>query len=145
MQNEEVDATILACAGLIRAGLFDPIYCYTLEVEEMLPAAGQGIIAIQARDDDQDMQVICNKINHINTWNLIQAERSFLEFLNADCKTPIAANAVQYGVKDGFKQIKARYMLADIEGKNIKYYSSTCDIDNIKNTGVEAAKHLLLQ
>ena len=137
LQNEEVDATILACAGLIRAGLFDPIYCYTLEVEEMLPAAGQGIIAIQARDDDQDIQDICNKINHLATWHLAQAERGFLSYLDASCRTPLSAHAVFTGDK-----IKASYMLSDIEGKKIQYHQEWGTVESAPEIGIRAAKLL---
>ena len=137
LQNEEVDATILACAGLIRAGLFDPIYCYTLEVEEMLPAAGQGIIAIQARDDDQNMQDVCNKINHLATWHLAQAERGFLSYLDASCRTPLSAHAVFTGDK-----IKANYMLSDIEGKKIQYHQEWGTVESAPEIGIRAAKLL---
>ena len=137
LQNEEVDATILACAGLIRAGLFDPIYCYTLEVEEMLPAAGQGIIAIQARDDDQDIQNICNKINHLATWHLAQAERGFLSYLDASCRTPLSAHAIFAGDK-----IKASYMLSDIEGKKIQYHQEWGTAESAPEIGIRAAKLL---
>ncbi len=137
LQNEEVDATILACAGLIRAGLFNSSYCYPLEVAEMLPAAGQGIIGIQARDDDQNMQDICNKINHLETWHLAQAERGFLSYLDASCRTPLSAHAIFTGDK-----IKASYMLSDIEGKKIQYHQELGEIETAADMGVKAAIEL---
>jgi len=137
LQNEEVDATILACAGLFRAGLFNSSYCYPLEVEEMLPAAGQGIIGIQVRDNDRNMQDICNKINHLETWHLAQAERGFLSYLDAGCRTPLSAHAIFTGDK-----IKASYMLSDIEGKKIQYHQELGGIETALDMGVKAAIEL---
>lgn len=138
LQDGEVDATILACAGLHRAGLFNPEYCYPLEPDEMLPAAGQGTIAIQIRANDERMQKICNSINHKPTWHLVKAERSFMTYLDASCRTPMSAYAYYEGDK-----IRANYMLSDIEGKNIRFTSKLCKIEEASQVGINAAKELL--
>ncbi|MEM6339106.1 MAG: hydroxymethylbilane synthase [Pseudomonadota bacterium] len=137
LKDEEVDATILACAGLVRAGLFDSEFCYPLESEEMLPAAGQGIIALQIRSDDKKIQEICKVINHKPTWYLSQAERSYMTYLDASCRTPMSAYAYYVG-----DEIKANYMLSDIDGKNIRFVSKICNIDNVNQVGIDAAKEL---
>lgn len=137
LKNGEVDATILACAGLHRAGLFDPEFCYPLEPDEMLPAAGQGAIAIQIRAGDKKMQKICNSINHKPTWYLIKAERSFMTYLDASCRTPMSAYAYYEGDK-----IRANYMLSDIDGNNIKFVSKLCKIEEVDQVGIDAAKEL---
>ena len=137
LKNGEVDATILACAGLHRAGLFDSEFCYPLEPDEMLPAAGQGTIAIQIRANDERMQKICDSINHKQTWYLAQAERSFMTYLDASCRTPMSAYAYYEGDK-----IRANYMLSDIEGQNIRFVSKLCKVEEASQIGIHAAKEL---
>ncbi len=137
LKNKEVDATILACAGLMRADLFDLDFCYPLESEEMLPAAGQGIIALQIRSDDRNIQEICEVINHKPTWYLAQAERSYMTYLDASCRTPMSAYAYYIG-----DEIKANYMLSDIDGKNIRFTSKICTVDDVNQVGIDAAKEL---
>ena len=137
LKDEEVDATILACAGLVRGNLFDLDFCYPLEPEEMPPAAGQGIIALQIRSDNREIQEICEVINHKPTWHLAQAERSYMSYLDASCITPMSAYA--YYTEDG---IKANYMLSDIDGKNIRFVSKICTVEDIKQIGIDAAREL---
>ena len=107
--EEGFDAIILACAGLKRADLFDENFCFPLSVDEMLPAAGQGIIAIEKRVGDDRMAVICAKINHEPTWYLAEAERAFLAYFDASCRTPISSYAVYFDEQT----IQARYMYGD--------------------------------
>lgn len=137
LRDKEVDATILACAGLYRTGLFNSEFCYPLEIDQMLPAAGQGTIAIEIRSNDIEMQQICSIINHKPTWYLAQAERSFIASLDASCRTPISAYAYYKNNK-----INATYMLSDIEGKNIRFINKTCSIEDANNIGCIAAKEL---
>ena len=137
LENAEVDATILACAGLIRAGELNHEYCYPLEIEQMLPAAGQGVIAIEARSDNQKMLEIAKKINHQPTWYLAEAERGFLSYLDASCRTPLSAHAVY---EEGM--IRADYMMSDIDGKNIRYHRERGSIAEASQIGVKAAKKL---
>jgi hydroxymethylbilane synthase len=137
LKDAEVDATILACAGLNRANLFDPAFCYPIKAEEMLPAAGQGIIAIQVRADNMQMKEICNKINHKPTWYIAQAERSYMTYLDASCRTPMSAYAYYQG-----EDIKAEYMLSDIEGNNIRFINKLCKPNQVNEVGIEAAKEL---
>ena len=137
LKDEEVDATILACAGLHRGGLFDLDFCYPIDFNEMLPAAGQGIISLETRAGDIKTQEICQLINHEPTWHLAQAERSFMTHLDASCRTPMSAYACYEG-----ERVKAQYMLSDIDGQNIQYVTKLCDIKDVSQIGVEAAKEL---
>jgi hydroxymethylbilane synthase len=137
LENGEVDATILACAGLIRAGEFNPEYCHPLEIDEMLPAAGQGIIAVEVRSNDKEMLDICAKINHLSTWYLAEAERGLLSYLDASCRTPLSAHAVYDG-----EMIQANYMMADIDGKNIRYHQERGTVQEAAQMGIRAAKKL---
>lgn len=131
----EVDATILAYSGLKRLGLFNDEYCHLINIDQMLPCVGQGVIAIEIRKDDKNIQEICNKINHFETWRLMQTGRAFLEYLDADCRTPLAAYSEYSG-----GQIHTRFMLSDLSGENIIFHSETCSFENCKDAGVRAAR-----
>ena len=103
----------------------------------MLPAACQGIIGIEIRSDNEAMRTLCAQINHEPTWHLAKAERAFLSYLDASCRTPMSAYAIyQQG------QILANYMLANFEGSKIEYCRKISAISNAEEAGVEAAKEL---
>ena len=98
----EIDATVLARAGLTRLGYdlsgprlkFEehelPIHIVPPEV--MIPAAGQGAIAIEMRADDVETTATLTQINDKPTWLRIRAERAFLHALEAGCQTPVGVH-----------------------------------------------------
>lgn len=89
----EVDATLLALAGLRRLGLVAAATCI-LGIDEFLPAVGQGAIAIETRADDERIRTLLAGINHPPTATALAAERAFLAALDGSCRTPIAGHAV---------------------------------------------------
>ena len=95
------DATILALAGLKRLGL-EGAATAILETDEFLPAAGQGAIAIEARDDDSS-RALATTIDDGATTTALIAERAFLAALDGTCKTPIAAHAQVTGDQVSFR------------------------------------------
>jgi hydroxymethylbilane synthase len=86
------DATILALAGLRRLGL-ETAATAILDVDEFLPAVGQGVIAIETRADDDRMRALVARIDDADTASALAAERAFLAVLDGSCKTPIAGHA----------------------------------------------------
>ena len=110
--------------------------CIPLTINEMIPPAGQGTIAIQKRVSDQKMSEICNKINHISTWYLSQAEREFLAYFDASCRTPISAYADYIDTVT----IRARYMYGDFEGSSLKFCTETGPKTDGKRIATRAAK-----
>lgn len=88
----EVDATLLALAGLKRLGLEAKARA-VFEVAEFLPAAGQGAIAVTGRTDDAPVKRLLAPIFDSETGVALAAERAFLHVLDGSCKTPIGANA----------------------------------------------------
>jgi hydroxymethylbilane synthase len=87
-----VDAAILACAGLDRLGFADRI-TERLPIERMLPAVGQGALAIEARDDDEKVRRLTHVLQDAETAMAIAAERAYLARLGASCRTPVAGYA----------------------------------------------------
>jgi hydroxymethylbilane synthase len=93
LDGGEADAIILALAGLKRLGLEDRA-TRIMSADEFLPAAGQGAIAIETREDDTATRALLAKIDHADTSTAVAAERAFLAVLDGSCKTPIGAHAI---------------------------------------------------
>jgi hydroxymethylbilane synthase len=91
-----VDAAILACAGLDRLGFADRI-SERLPIERMLPAVGQGALAIETRADDPRTLAACRSLEDRETTIAVTAERAFLARLGATCRTPVAGYAQVQG------------------------------------------------
>ncbi|XVN43135.1 MAG: hydroxymethylbilane synthase [Candidatus Rickettsia vulgarisii] len=134
----EVEAMILAYSGLKRLGLFNEEYCHLINIDQMLPCVGQGVIVIEIRKDDKNIQEICNKVNHLDTWKLIQTGRAFLEYLDADCRTSVAAYSEYSG-----EQIHTRFMLSEPSGSKIIFHSEASSFKDCQDIGVRAAKLML--
>jgi len=101
------DATILALAGLKRLGLAGHASTI-MSVEEFLPAAGQGAIAIEVREDNEKIRALLNAIDHADTSTALAAERAFLGVLDGSCRTPIAGHATIAGGKLKFRGLIAK-------------------------------------
>ncbi len=111
-ENAELDATILALAGISRLNFTvtdagelkgdavpDGLFATVLPVEEMLPCVGQGAIGIEIRDQDERIATICERLNHYNTLQCVLAERAFLAAMGGGCQSPVAAYAEAVGDK----------------------------------------------
>jgi len=88
----EVDALVLACAGLDRLGLSHRI-AMRFEADLLPPAPGQGAIAIQVRADDARMGALATEVDHLPTRIAVSAERAFLRATGGGCRAPIGAYA----------------------------------------------------
>lgn len=93
LRDGAYDAIILACAGLNRLGLQNRI-CSPLEFGEMLPAPGQGALAIEVRADDNRSIAVTSALNHTQTAAAVSAERLFLQHMGGGCNVPVAAFAL---------------------------------------------------
>ncbi len=105
----EFDATLLALAGLKRLGLSEHATAI-LDIEEFLPAVGQGAIAITARTDDEPTRRILEPLLDAATTAAVSAERSFLAVLEGSCRTPIAGHAIS---RDGRLQFRGMVLRPD--------------------------------
>ena len=92
LDEGQYDAVILASAGLVRLGLQDRINV-RIAINEMLPAVGQGAIAIEVRSDNELAVATTAKLDHRETRLACLAERAFLRGLGGGCQLPIAAHA----------------------------------------------------
>jgi len=93
----EFDAMVLAMAGISRAELFDPSLMHPLSPEEMLPAPGQGALALQCRRSDQTTRGILGDLDDPASRVAVEAERAVVAALHGDCHSPIAAWATIEG------------------------------------------------
>src|SRR5205823_13262418 len=91
-----VDATMLALAGLNRLGLSRAATA-VLSTDDFLPAVGQGIVALEARQDDRVTRARLQAINVPDIAIALVAERAFLAVLDGSCRTPIAGHATIAG------------------------------------------------
>ncbi|MDX2083610.1 MAG: hydroxymethylbilane synthase [Rickettsiales bacterium] len=148
IENDEVDATILAVCGLERIG-YEKIAVAKISCplgyknknfiakDVMLPAGGQGALAIQNRKNDQAINQILAKINHQETQICVKAERAFLRGLNASCSTPAAVHAI---IKD--KVLYLETMILANDGSEIftTNLQGKADLESAKKLGELAAE-----
>jgi hydroxymethylbilane synthase len=92
LNDGEVDATLLALAGLKRLGLAD-VATALLSLDQFPPAVGQGAITIEAREDDARIRDLLGAVAHADTTTAVECERAFLAALDGSCRTPIAGLA----------------------------------------------------
>ena len=96
LDEGQYDAVILASAGLVRLGLHERISA-RIAISEMLPAVGQGAIAIETNSDNEFAVQMTSRLDHRETRLACLAERAFLRGLGGGCQFPIAAHAVLEG------------------------------------------------
>ncbi|MEQ6375757.1 hydroxymethylbilane synthase [Bacillaceae bacterium S4-13-58] len=93
LKTEDYDAIVLAAAGLKRMGWSDDVVTEYLEPEVCVPAVGQGALAIECREDDEELRELLQAFTNRHTETTVQAERTFLHLLNGGCQVPIAGYA----------------------------------------------------
>ena len=137
LDQGEVDATVLAVAGLKRLDLEDRI-TEVLPMEWMLPAIGQGAIGIETRIGDQETQSRILHLNHQATCDCLLAERTLLIQMEGNCQIPLAGYCVLNG-----DELFLRGAIGDPEGKSLLRYESHAPRQNAFKLGQEVAGRLL--
>ena len=132
----EVDAIVLALAGLKRLGLADAATA-VISVDDFLPAVGQGIIAIEARGDDERALALLAAVNHADTAAALTAERAFLAVLEGSCRTPIAGHAT---VAAG--RLRFHGLIAKPDGSDVLETQRQGAAADAVRLGAEAAREL---
>lgn len=117
---KKVEELNLACVVLAAAGLdrlaADGVITHRFDVDEMLPAAGQGVLAIQARDDDASTRARLAFLDDPTVRTTTLAERAFLKGLGGGCQVPIAAHAVVVDTATG-PRLRLRGLVARPDGR----------------------------
>lgn len=130
----EVDAVVLAHAGLARIGRLDDV-TDVLDVDDVLPAPGQGALAVEARDSDSVIDLLTT-VDDAATRIAVHAERTVLAELEAGCAAPVGAHAV---VRDGTLRLRA--VVAAIDGSEQIIDEAEMSLPRVE-AGVEPEKSL---
>ena len=125
------DAIILSYAGIKYLNYENEI-SEIFSAEEIIPSVGQGIIALQCRDEDKDTASILKKINHLETYKRAHAERNILKILEGDCETAIGAHSKING-----DQITLEAELFSLDGSLRFYEKKIGNVDEYKQLGTE--------
>ena len=133
------DTIILSYVGL-KYLKFDNEISETFSVNQIIPSAGQGIIALQSREEDDEIFSILKKINHDETYKRAHAERNVLKILEGDCETAVGVHSQIDGDK-----ISIEAELFSLDGLQRYYEKKTDNIDNFKQLGIEVGKNLKIK
>ena len=130
------DAIILAYAGIKSLSIKDKI-AEVFSTQEVIPSAGQGIISLQCRNNDDEVISVLNKINDQETSQRAHAERNVLKVLDGDCETAVGAHAIIEG-----DEITLEAELFSLEGSKRFYEKKSSKIENAKILGKEVGQIL---
>ena len=130
------DAIILSYAGIKSLTIEDKI-TEVFSAEEIIPSAGQGIIALQCRNDDNEIILILDKINDKETFQRAHAERNVLKVLEGDCETAVGAHAIIEANK-----IILEAELFSLDGNQRFYERKSSKIENAKELGKDVGQML---
>ena len=133
----EMDAIVLAAAGVKRLGLSHRISEY-LEDDVMLPAAGQGALCIEIRENDSATAQVVAILDHWETRRTVLGERAFLHRMGGSCQVPIAAHGKMVG-----QQYHLAGLVAEIDGSHTIKEKSEGSADDTERIGIELADRLL--
>lgn len=136
MGEQGLDAIVLACAGLSRLGL-EAAITQVLPPDIMLPAVGQGAIAVEIRENDNHTRELLQAIKSEETEAEVIAERAFLRELEGGCQVPIAC----LGRVNG-SQLLLQGLVASLDGKQVIRGQKTVGRAGAKIAGIELAAQL---
>ncbi len=122
LEEEQLDGIILAYAGVKRLGFEDHI-SQIIPMDLILPAVGQGAIAVEIRQNDEPTSKLVRQINDDNTWLEITAERAFLYELEGGCQVPVACLA---RVAD--QQLIMEGQVSSLDGSLVYKNSAKCEL-----------------
>jgi len=137
LETTDLDAIVLAAAGLMRLGLGHRITAYLTD-EQMLPAVGQGALCIETRDADPEVQSIIESLDDPGTRTAVMAERAFLKRLEGGCQVPIAGHAKAVGAT-----VSLCGLVADLDGRTIIKNTMTGQVERADRLGRSLGEDLL--
>jgi hydroxymethylbilane synthase len=133
------DAIILSYAGIKSLTIEDKI-TEVFSTEEIIPSAGQGIIALQCCNDNDEIISILDKVNDNETFKRAHAERNVLKVLEGDCETAVGAHAIIEGEK-----ITLEAELFSLNGEQRFYEKKSSKIENAKELGIDVGQILKIK
>jgi len=136
LKEGQYDAIILSLAG-INYLQFENEITETFTTEEIIPSAGQGIIALQCRENDEEIISILKKINHNETYKRAHAERNVLKVLEGDCETAIGVHSIIDG-----DNIVLEAELFSLDGSKRFYEKKIVKIEKFREIGIEIGQIL---
>jgi hydroxymethylbilane synthase len=136
-RDGEVDALVLAAAGLARLGIAEPA-ARPVSPDDLLPAIGQGALALECRADAADTRARLRAIADADAEVAVAAERAFLHAIGGDCNTPLAAHAVVDGGR-----VRLRAMVIDPDGTERFDEAGDAPRDDAARLGAALAERLL--
>ena len=139
LKSKQYDGIVLAYSGLMMLGLENHVV-EVFPTEKILPAVGQGIIALQCRENDQNTISLIDKVNHKETFICALAERSFLESIGGDCDTAVGGYARIEG-----KKIKLEVELFSDDYKKVFKSSKALHIEESQILGKSVGTDILKQ
>tara|TARA_A100000164_G_scaffold10259_1_gene8778 strand:- start:643 stop:1560 length:918 start_codon:yes stop_codon:yes gene_type:complete len=125
------DAIILSYAGIKSLEIEEKI-TEVFSTNEIIPSAGQGIIALQCRDNDNEIISLLDRINDKETFLRAQAERNVLKVLEGDCETAVGAYAF---IEKDILTLEAE--LFSLDGTQRFYEKKSCKLENVEELGNE--------
>ena len=137
LKNKDYDAIVLSLAGIQMLNLVEEVK-EIFTIEQMLPAIGQGAIALQCNKDDEKTKNILKSINNKETYYCIQAERALLEAIGGDCDTAIGGLA-----KLSNEKISLKSELFSNDGKKKFEFQSSGHFKDSKEIGYKVGKELI--
>jgi len=139
LENGEYDAIVLSKAGIESLNLQDKI-SQEFKTGELIPCAGQGIIAIQCRKEDEEIKELLDKINDIDARIIANAEREVLKVLEGDCDTAVGVYA-----RKNLDKIELTVELFSVDGKTRYFMKETADKKSILDLSKKIGRELKLQ
>ena len=133
------DAIILSYAGIKSLKIKDKI-TEAFSTEEIIPSAGQGIIALQCRNNDSEIISVLEKVNDKETFERAHAERNVLKVLEGDCETAVGAHAI---IEEDKITLEAE--LFSLNGDQRFYEKKSSKIENAKKLGNEVGQILKIK
>ena len=133
------DAIILSYAGIKSLNMIKHI-SEIFSVEDLIPSAGQGVISLQCRDNDEETISLLKNTNHKETYQRVSAERNVLKVLEGDCETAVGAHAL---VNENIITLEAE--LFSLDGKKRFYEKKSSEVKDADKLGQEVGKILKLK
>ena len=135
--NDQIDAIVVACAGLNRLGLTDKISAI-LSPRDFIPAPAQGALAVQIRADDSELAELLSRLDDELTRIAVEAERTVLAAMQGGCSIPLGVYAHILG-----DDITIDAVISDLEGKKYIKRSKTDSLNNAIVCAEKLAQELL--